>query len=574
MKMHSKPSTAVSAEQLATPVRSRDRILSPEELEARRADPQREEDDGVACRICGMVRKRLTGGKKRNHLLLKHGLANAREYHQYCQSRGWGTPPCTAVPGKQPARPIRVCKPAVKSQIVRWYKQGLTVRQVQAKVHTDVMLIAAVIREARLMRANGEARRGRPTPRSADKWRMVEGRIIEGKSTQEIAKELHRASPSNINRALRGMGWPFTGKPGHIVCHSFGEVLDRPALRQLKKMSGLDVAKLAQELSMRFATLRYLLNPTRLPGQELAFDTALKIRRWWENLFFSLMSDAPANPTTSHRFGKSSIVLAFFPKLRERYSLLLKVLQRLAEDLRKNLKCERHELEQHLCVQAMLEEAEEKAGRSPGHLFRRFLPWAPKLMPFLAEKLQDLRGGQPIAPIARKIIAKSLHTTEAMIWTVINEANRIRPISPQEMQVLILKRDGAESAVAQPQQPQPEAPKGDKPRRGRRGVAAEKRADYKVGSAVEQEIPLFKRLFEAKKATPASATLRSQGFTEQQIEAALPSRTPLIAARRFISHTYPVKVEDKVKLLDYNTVAKYHQRFVRLTRLPGTEIAA
>jgi hypothetical protein len=135
------------------------------------------------------------------------------------------------------------------------------------------------------------------------------------------------------------------------------------------------------------------------------------------------------------------------------------------------------------------------------------------------------------------------------------------------------EREAAVAAVAAAMA-ELEVAKAKKGRRGRRKAAKEKKADYKVGAAVQREIPLFGRLFEAKKAAPASATLRSLGFTEEQVEAALSSNTPTIAARRFISNTYLVKVKGEDKFLDYDTVSTYHQRFLRFLRLPGTEIAA
>ncbi len=69
--------------------------LDGEDLEARRADDQWEEHHGEtdtrACRICGKRMQVLGSKGKKNHLLDEHGLT-VPEYHQYCQSRGWGTP--------------------------------------------------------------------------------------------------------------------------------------------------------------------------------------------------------------------------------------------------------------------------------------------------------------------------------------------------------------------------------------------------------------------------------------------------------------------------------------------------
>jgi hypothetical protein len=470
--MQPNPTPAVTAQQPPIPVRrSRCTTLSPEELEARRADPQREEDDGVACRICGIVMKRL------NNHFLKDGLANDRAYHQHCQSQGWGSPPI-AVSGQQSAqleRRIRASTSAVKSKILRCYDEVSSARKVAKLVHLDNNFVAAVITKAGRMRANGEARRGRSTSQSADKWRMVEARIIKRKSTREIAQESHLASPSNVTVAFQKMG--LSGKRGYVCC-SFGEVIDRPALQRLHKISELTVRELAQQLGTPRVTLRDLLNPTRLPGQDLAFGTALKIAKWWKSLFFRLMSEAPANPRAGDRPGQSSIVLKFFPDLGEKYLLLMQALQRLAEDQQKNLKLlSRHDLQQHLCEQARRETTEEKAGRSVENLFRRFLIWAPEIMDFLAEKekFQDLRGVDH-APLARKIIAGWLRTTETSVTNVMYRSQRkqIREISAVEMRGLILNHNGADGA-GQPQPPQSEASKEGNGGRGRqKGAILEK----------------------------------------------------------------------------------------------------
>jgi hypothetical protein len=181
---------------------------------------------------------------------------------------------------QQPASPIGVSKRAVKSQIIADYKQGLSLRKVGTRVHTDVNFVSAVITQAGLMRANGEGRRGRPSrkPNSVDKWKVIEGRSA-GKPTAEIAKELNRGLCS-IGSALTRMGW------NRKVFHSFGEVFDRPALRRLYEMSGfLSVSEMAQKLGMPSPTLAQQVSTTRIPGQELDFDTARKVAQWRESLF-------------------------------------------------------------------------------------------------------------------------------------------------------------------------------------------------------------------------------------------------------------------------------------------------
>jgi hypothetical protein len=296
------------------------------------------------------------------------------------------------------------------------------------------------------LRPVGEAVRlakiGRPRPtltlathpgeRTVDKWKIVELRIA-GKSNQEIAKLLNRAWPS-IYIALRGMGFPVG--TGVSACYSFGELFDRAALRRLRQISGFNVTSLAEQLGVPFATLEVALS-TRKSQSQMHLKTARKASEWRASLFRSLMSNASRHPgRQTDKYGQSRVIVTFFPNLRARYLCLLEVLHQLGKKLRDNPEWSLDRLQQHLCEQAM----GEKAGISRGDLFRRFLPWAPELTPFLAGKLQDLQGVR-YQRIAWEILAGSLGTTAPIISAVINpaQAQRIRPIPPEEMRWLILK---------------------------------------------------------------------------------------------------------------------------------------
>jgi AraC-like DNA-binding protein len=440
--------------------------------------------------------------------------------------------PSTAPPAEQPASPIRVCpqpdcgkklqsnnrngycrrhrrqhRPKGKSKIVGPYKDGLSLAQVAARTHVNVNEVRRVIKEAGCMRSKAEGirlvKRGRSRD-SADMWIRVKLRIIERKSIQEIAKQL-KLTPEAINSSLHRMGWPVK------ACHSFGEVFDRAALRRLKEMSGLEVPDLAQELSMPVGTLEGLLS-TRRPDDELRFDTARKIVEWRNGLFFRLLPKASRH--SGHgRHSRQSIILAFFPNLGESYQFLMEVLHRLAKPLPKNLQWEgQHELQGYLCEQAMRETAEEKAGTSPGHLFRRFLSWAPDLMPFLAEKLEDLRGVHH-RELAWEIMAGSLGT-KAQFISGLDSPSRVRrtkQISPDQMSRLI-SQNGADRVVAQQQQQQPEAPKKTKNKRGPDPEPVQDNEWFKIGVAVEREIPIGREndrhsLIEARRRVVAGTRL-------------------------------------------------------------------
>ena len=74
--------------------------LTDDELKEHQGDDRWElhhdERDTVACRICGKRMERLGPKGKSGHLLREHGLT-VLQYHQYCQSKDWGTPPITSL---------------------------------------------------------------------------------------------------------------------------------------------------------------------------------------------------------------------------------------------------------------------------------------------------------------------------------------------------------------------------------------------------------------------------------------------------------------------------------------------
>jgi hypothetical protein len=483
--------------------------------------------------------------------------------------------PTPATPAEQPANPIRACKrpdcgkklqsnnrngycrqhrrlyrPKGKSKIVSEYKGGHSPAEVAALCRVSVKEVKRVIKEAGLMRSKAEgirlAKRGR-SPDTAAMWMRVELSIIERKSIQEIAKQLN-LTPEAINSSLHRMGWNVE------ACHSFGEVFDRAELRRLKEMSGLEVPQLAQELGIPVRTLAGLLS-TRRPDNELSFDTARKIVKWRERLFFRLLAYG-ARHSGHGRHSRQSIILAFFPKLGQRYQFLMQVLHRLAKPLPKNLQWEgQHELQGYLCEQAMWETAEEKAGSNPGNLFRRFLPWAPCLMPFLAGKLQELRDvhhhrGVHHQELAWEIIAGSLRTTAPVISSLDapSRVRRTKRISPDQMSRLI-SQNGADRVVAQPQQPQPEAPKTGKSDRGRAHGIVLKKTKPKITLAayyslkgmtpyamaldvfpanadgLENSRRAIQRLFEDHRSEIEAEKVRLSALSEVELEAEIGSAT-------------------------------------------------
>lgn len=374
-----------------------------------------------------------------------------RQRRHHCRAPEKALTSVQAQPNTVPTRAI------LKLYLADQLSLSSTARQLGIKRH---VVEREIKRTGHKLRPMGEAVRsskiGRPRLKLSlrdpnrdpvDRWKIVELKIA-GKSNREIAKLLHRAQPS-IYLALRRMGFP--DGTGVSTCYSFGELFDRAALRRLHGISGFNVTSLAKELGVPFGTLEAALS-TRKSQKQLRFETARKASEWRKSLFRRLMSNASRHPgRQNEKYGQSRVIVTFFPDLRERYFFLLSALRQLGKKLRDNPKWSRDQLQQHLWQQATA----EKAGRSPGDLFTRFLRWAPELMPFLAGKLQDLRGIR-YQRIAWEILAGSLGTTAPIISAVVNsaQAQTIRAIPPEEMCWLIRKLAG-ESTLAQQVQQKP-----------------------------------------------------------------------------------------------------------------------
>ena len=299
-------------------------------------------------------------------------------------------------------------------------------------------IVEREVKQAGCMRAMGEGVRlvkiGRPrltlSLRDPDRAPVARWKIVEmkaaGMSNKEIARQLSRAVP-NVFLALRKLGFP-SESAGPL--YSFGELFERCALRRLYTMSGLNVTEFAQQVGVPFNTTWVLLRGKKA-GQPNV-DTARKVSEWRSRVFQELMSTAVPHPKEGG-YGQRRVILTFFPNLSERYEFLRRVLKRLGDPLRQNLTWSKDDLQHYLCEQAML----QHAGQASGDEFIQFLPWAPALAPFLASRLDQLRGDR-YDKLAREVIGEWLKTTEPIIGSVIRQADEFQPIPPQEMRWLIL----------------------------------------------------------------------------------------------------------------------------------------
>jgi hypothetical protein len=273
----------------------------------------------------------------------------------------------------------------------------------------------------------------------------------------------------------------FSGEKRTTSFWSCGEIFDRSAVREIHKLSGLNVTEFANALGVPFGTLESLLS-SRANEKRPHFQTAKKVAEWRGDLFSYLMSNATRNPgANTCKYSQSRVIRTFFPQLGAKYSLLLQVLHRLQKVLRENPTWGADQLQEYFWSQAV----QEKAGKSKGNLFKRFLPWAPELMPHLRSKIDRVLGVHH-QPIAWEILAGWLGTTAPIISALINpsQARAIRPIPPEQMRWLILNRRNAGPAAGN----------------GSEGTSRSRRGPGKPPEQeVQRRLPRLKQLRAAKK---------------------------------------------------------------------------
>jgi len=100
-------------------------------------------------------------------------------------------------------------------------------------------------------------------------------------------------------------------------------------------------------------------------------------------------------------------------------------------------------------------------------------------------------------------------------------------------------------------------------KRGRHKKPKETRKFYLIGSAIEQAKPVFQDLITTRRALSRKTRrkpwliekeLLSAGFSQQEIDAGLNSKTALTAARYFVSAT---------ENLPFDVVAEYHRKYLK-----------
>ncbi len=250
------------------------------------------------------------------------------------------------------------------------------------------------------------------------RWETVELRVAN-KSLKEICR-LQMVSHPNVFMPLQKMG--LTSGAKMTLCFSFGQTFDRASIRALYHASGLKtITRFAQETGVPFATVEPHLSP-RNNGRGADLDTVRKLAEWRYQLFSYLMSNSS---TGGHSPGQNRVLRTFFPDLKERYGFLRGILAQIG---RKDSAWTREKLKIYLL---------EQAARGDKSI-RQFLPWAVELMPFLEKKLEPLRGPH-YQRLALQLIAEWLGSTWPTIAALTRPGCNAKPISPDEMRVLILE---------------------------------------------------------------------------------------------------------------------------------------
>lgn len=225
--------------------------------------------------------------------------------------------------------------------------------------------------------------------------------------------------------------------------------------------------------------------------------------------------------------------------------MLLDVLQATRQFFQKNSEVSIEQWQDFICDQARFETV-----RRSEKIFLRFLLWAPGVSPIVERNLNLRQGSGPLWPIASEILGSRWDLT-AHCADAAAQSNT-RQIDPSKMRLAIL------AAL-------PAKPLQEKKRPGRHRVVVEQKTSFRVGLAVENAISQFTEFIAVRRSFPKRVRedprllrtqLGSKGFSKDQIDAGISSKTAIIAARYFIA----VREER-----DFDIVAKYHRAF-RKTR--------
>jgi hypothetical protein len=277
------------------------------------------------------------------------------------------------------------------------------------------------IRKKRMRRGLPRPGRVKGHPEAAPKWPMV-CLLVQGFSYDEMAKQNGRTKMT-IHKDLRGLGFSGPGRnAGGNPVYSFGERINGVMVASLVRCLGLHPKTLAARLGTAKGTVDHYIY-SRQP-RHVATKIARNISDLRNELINHLVSTTQENP--QDRYGAHRALATFWPDLRERSSLLVKIIYQCRKFLQQRPNATREELGEWLCAQAQA----EASGRLQGRFFSAFLPWAPEVLSALDfDQLKSLTARHIIA---HQLIATRWRTTD----TAVRAAFNAKPIPPAEMRRL------------------------------------------------------------------------------------------------------------------------------------------
>lgn len=406
---------------------------------------------------------------------------------------------------------------------------------------------------------HSEKLRGKPRPgrvngyeESLDKWKLVCS-LVKGDRYPEIGKKLHR-NFATVRQSAIAMGFPKGGGDRRLdsVLYNLGDPLDGSTVTALKNACGLSPQMFAELTGVTSQNVRQI-TCSAYKQRRVEPETAAKIIGWRDGLISAALS-VNWSKKKRGREGISgpAVIRTLFPKLGEKYQLLLKVLKgcRRWKEFRACVTAE--EIGALLCDRAQLETGQDISDK----VFAPFLPWAPELMPFLNSNLVRITGSGPLCRLAYEAFAVYWKLPPKTVAAVIQRQADAKVISPTRMYSVV--------GIAQIA----------KPSRGPKTAAAKgvEKIHVRVGKVISDLVPPFNELF----AIPSPQWER-KGFAAELIEAAeraeatrgiSKAERPRVAARYLVA-THPRKYGFETNSYEYDTIASHDRQFVREAKKLG-----
>jgi ROS/MUCR transcriptional regulator protein len=491
-------------------------------LELRRNDPLREEHIGradlVMCRECGDERKRL-----QDHIRKLHNMTLG----EYLEK--WNNPPLFAPDsGKNISRHRKKWASEHGGDYFsgkrRELKPGEGTGARQNQPPTPAM-------KRQWLRMTGK-----PRPDPSDKFWSDCAAIVElwlaGESARVIAAHFGWKTPTPVTSRLKYLGFP----SGHSYRFLHGEVITKKSFRDLCEDFGVSTRIIIEEIGEDFSSLR----PTNVLTTKRA-DLILAVRKRWIDKY------------CIKTFGKKRVREFLASELRD----LPKLRAALSEPIRalrvwlraENSNVQPRDVLKWICKQSCEEVATSKIVGETDHRFRALVFLWPALKNLKERRPGFLEGTRTVHKVVDELLSSEYDAAARRITQTVS--GELTPLDPRTLGQTVRAH----------------LSKGDyRPlrKRGAQKKAEAEKEYFYVGEKVEEAIPIFEKLIAAKRALPKrirnkrnhlKRELLNAGFAAEQVDTALVSRTPIIAARRYVSNTDP-------KNRSFDVIAEYHRDYL------------